>query len=137
MLLSANAKSAPEIEDAAVACDEGVVDCDEDDLDFDEALDEVEVDVQGSLDDVDERLSIRVNGDLRLGYIFAGEDFLDVAFGETDLLRARWRLRSTGASARGCAPGPALPGSARPMIAVRSSYCNRRYRPQAVSKTAR
>jgi hypothetical protein len=63
--------------------------------DFDELLDEVEIDVQGSLDDTDDVLGFRLNGDLRLGYIFDGEDIQDVTFGETDVLRARWRIRSS------------------------------------------
>ena len=64
-------------------------------VDFDEELDELEIDVEGSIGDAEERRGIGVNGDLRFGYVFAGEDFQDVTLGETDVLRARWRLRST------------------------------------------
>ena len=67
----------------------------EDADDFDELLDEVEIDVQGSLDDTDDGLGFRLDGDLRLGYIFDGEDFQDVSVGETDVLRTRWRIRSS------------------------------------------
>ncbi len=63
-------------------------------VDFDEELDEVEIDVQGSIDDVDGHTGFSIDGDVRLGYIFEGEDFQDVEFGQTDVLRARWRLRS-------------------------------------------
>jgi hypothetical protein len=59
-----------------------------------EQLDEVEIDVQGSVGDAEERRGFGLDGDLRLGYVFAGENFQDVAFGETDLLRTRWRVRS-------------------------------------------
>jgi len=62
---------------------------------FDEALDEVDIDVQGSLDDIDERRGFALEGDLRLGYILDGEDLQDVEFGVTDVLRARWRVSST------------------------------------------
>lgn len=64
-------------------------------VDFVEELDELEIDVEGSIGDAQERRGIGVNGDLRIGYVFAGEDFQDVTLGETDVLRARWRLRST------------------------------------------
>ncbi len=64
-------------------------------VDFDEELDELEIDVEGSIGDAEERRGIGVNGDLRIGYAFAGDDFRDVTIGETDILRARWRLRST------------------------------------------
>jgi len=94
-LLSASAQSAPDIDEEEVDCTEEGVDCDEEEIDFDEVLDEVDIDVQGSLSDVEERLGISVYGDMRFGYIFEGEDIQDVAFGETDVLRTRWRLRST------------------------------------------
>ena len=64
-------------------------------VDFGEELGEVEIDVEGSIGDAEERRGIGVNGDLRIGYVFAGDDFQDVALGETDILRARWRIRST------------------------------------------
>lgn len=64
-------------------------------VDFDEELDEVEIDVEGSIDDAEKRRGIGVNGDLRTGYAFAGDDFRDVTLGETDTLRARWRIRSS------------------------------------------
>jgi hypothetical protein len=59
-----------------------------------EQLDEMEIDVQGSIDNAEERRGFGLDGDVRLGYVFAGENFQDVAFGETDLLRMRWRVRS-------------------------------------------
>ncbi len=64
-------------------------------VDFDEELDEVEIDVEGSIGDAEERRGIGVNGDLRVGYVAAGDDFQDVTLGETGALRARWRIRST------------------------------------------
>lgn len=94
-LLSANAQSAAGVDEVIVECDPEAVDCDENEARFDEVLDEVDIDVQGSLDDVEDRRGVSVDGDTRLGYIFAGEDFQDVVIGESDLLRARWRLRST------------------------------------------
>ena len=95
VLLSASAQSAPDIDEEQVHCTEEGVECDKEEIDFDEVLDEVDIDVQGSLRDVAERRGISVYGDMRFGYIFEGEDFQDVAFGETDVLRTRWRLRST------------------------------------------
>jgi len=68
---------------------------DDEAVDFDEELDEVEIDVEGSIGDTEDRRGVRVNGDLRIGYAFAGDDFQDISFGDTDILRARWRVRST------------------------------------------
>ncbi len=74
---------------------QSVTETDESEDDFDEALDEIDIDVQGSLDDTGDRRGFTLDGDLRLGYIFEGEDFQDVTLGETDVLRARWRVRSS------------------------------------------
>lgn len=65
------------------------------DVDFDEALDEEEIDVQGSIGDVIDRRGFGITGDLRTSYVFDGEDIQDVTFGETDVFRLRWRLEST------------------------------------------
>jgi hypothetical protein len=80
---------------SAPAFAQSVTETIEDAEDFDELLDEVEIDVQGSLDDTDDRLGFGLDGDLRLGYIFDGEDFQDVTIGQTDVLRTRWRVRSS------------------------------------------
>ena len=63
-------------------------------IEFDDELDELEIDVQGSIDDVENRKGFSFDGDLRAGYVFEGEDFQDLEFGQTDVFRARWRLRS-------------------------------------------
>ena len=63
-------------------------------VDFEEELSELDIDVQGSIGDPEERRGFGLDGDLRLGYLFAGDDIEDVVFGETDILRARWRIRS-------------------------------------------
>ena len=62
--------------------------------DFDEELGELDIDVEGSIGDPEERRGFGLDGDLRLGYVFAGDNIQDVVFGETDILRARWRIRS-------------------------------------------
>ncbi len=62
-------------------------------VDFEEELSELDIDVQGSLGDPEERRGFGLDGDLRLGYLFAGDDIEDVVFGDTDILRARWRIR--------------------------------------------
>jgi hypothetical protein len=59
-----------------------------------EVLEELDIDVQGSIDDAEERRGIAVDGDLRLGYVFAGEDIQGIISSDTGLLRSRWRLRS-------------------------------------------
>ncbi len=59
---------------------------------FDEALDEVAIDVQSSIDVAVDRAGARFSGDTRLSYLFDGEDFQDLRFGRTDVLRLRWRL---------------------------------------------
>jgi len=69
--------------------------------DFDQELGEQEIDVQGSIEDAVEIRGFRLDGDLRLGYVFAGEDLQDVSFGETDILRARWRVKSSWGIASG------------------------------------
>ncbi len=69
--------------------------------DFDQELGEQEIDVQGSIEDAVEVRGFRLDGDLRLGYVFAGEDLQDVSFGETDILRARWRVKSSWGIASG------------------------------------
>ena len=83
------------IEDCAVDFDEELEAGKDCAVDFDEELDEVEIDVEGSIGDAEERRGIGVNGDLRVGYVAAGDDFQDVTLGETGALRARWRIRST------------------------------------------
>ncbi len=82
-------------EDCAVDADEELEAGEECAVDFDEELDEVEIDVEGSIGDVEERRGIGVNGDLRIGYVSVGDEFRDVTLGEADILRARWRIRST------------------------------------------
>ncbi len=82
-------------EDCAIDFDEELEPGEDCAVDFDEELDEVEIDVEGSIGDAEERRGIRVNGDLRVGYAAAGDDFQDVTLGETGTLRARWRIRST------------------------------------------
>ena len=80
-------------EDVDVA--EGIEAAGGDAVDFDEELDEVEIDVESGIDYEEDRRGFSVYGDLRAGYAFAGDDFQDVTLGENDVLRARWRLRST------------------------------------------
>jgi hypothetical protein len=63
--------------------------------DVDDVLDEVLVDVQGSIEDADTRLGISFKGDLRAGYLFAGDGFSDFEFASENTFRARWRLGST------------------------------------------
>ncbi len=82
-------------EDCAVDFDEELEPGEGCAVDFDEELDEVEIDVEGSIGDAEERRGIGVNGDLRVGYAAAGDDFQDVTLGEAGTLRARWRIRST------------------------------------------
>ena len=59
-----------------------------------EILEDLDIDVQGSLDDVEEKRGIAVYGDLRLGYVFAGEDIQGIVSSDSGHLRSRWRLRS-------------------------------------------
>ena len=51
--------------------------------DVDEALDEVLVDVQGSIEDADTGVGLSFDGDLRAGYLFAGDGFSDFEFAST------------------------------------------------------
>lgn len=73
-------------------------DADESSTAFDEALDEVAIDVQSSVDSSEritrarKPVSTVLHGDLRLGYILEGEDLQAVRFGKPDVLRLRWRL---------------------------------------------
>jgi hypothetical protein len=67
--------------------DEGIID-------DAEALEEPDIDVQGSIDDAEDQEGISVDGDLRLGYVFAGEDFQGITSADEGHLRSRWRLRS-------------------------------------------
>lgn len=67
---------------------------DEELLDDAEVLDDLDIDVQGSIDDAEDKRGLGVDGDLRLGYVFAGEDFQGVVSGDSGHLRLRWRLRS-------------------------------------------
>ena len=62
--------------------------------DFEEELGELDIDVQDSIDDPEERRGFSLDGDLRLGYVFAGDSIPDGLFGKTDIFRARWRIRS-------------------------------------------
>jgi hypothetical protein len=59
-----------------------------------EVLDEPDIDVQGSVDDAEEQIGVALDGDLRLGFVFAGDDFQGIAAGDSGDLRSRWRLRS-------------------------------------------
>jgi len=62
---------------------------------FDEALDELAIDVANSIGDAAEQLGLRIDGDLRFGHILAGDDFDDIVLRDPDAIRARWRIRST------------------------------------------
>jgi len=62
---------------------------------FDEALDEVSIDVAHSIGDAIDRRGLRIDGDLRIGYIVAGDDIHDIRLDDSDTIRARWRIRST------------------------------------------
>jgi hypothetical protein len=59
-----------------------------------EILEDLDIDVQGSIGDAEEKRGIAVDGDLRLGYVFAGEDIQGLVFSDSSHLRSRWRLRS-------------------------------------------
>jgi hypothetical protein len=63
--------------------------------DFDEALDELSIDVAHSIGDAVERRGLNFDGDLRIGDIFIGDDIDDVRLGKAEAIRARWRIRST------------------------------------------
>jgi len=63
--------------------------------DFDEALDELSIDVAHSIGDAVDRLGLSLDGDLRIGDLFVGDNIDDVRLGGADTLRARWRIRST------------------------------------------
>ena len=63
--------------------------------DFDEALDELSIDVEDSIGSAVERRGLSFDGDLRVGDLFAGDDFEDLRIGNADAIRARWRIRST------------------------------------------
>ena len=62
---------------------------------FDEALDEVPIDVLDSIGDAIEQRGLRFDGDFRIGDTFVGNDIDDVRLGDPDTIRARWRIRST------------------------------------------
>jgi len=62
---------------------------------FDEALDELSIDVEHSIADAVEELGLSVAGDIRIGDIFVGNDIDDVRLGEAEAIRARWRIRTT------------------------------------------
>jgi hypothetical protein len=63
--------------------------------DVDESLDEVKVDVQGSIEDTDNRLGISFDGDLRGGYLFAGDSLREFEVDSRNVFRTRWRIGST------------------------------------------
>jgi len=62
---------------------------------FDEALDELSIDVEHSIADAVEKLGLSVDGDIRIGDIFVGNDVDDVRLGDAEAIRARWRIRTT------------------------------------------
>ncbi len=61
---------------------------------FDEALDEVPIDVLDSIGDAIEQRGLRFDGDFRIGDTFVGDDIDAVTLGDPDTTRARWRIRS-------------------------------------------
>lgn len=61
----------------------------------DETLDEDKVDVQGSLDDVGSRRGVTNDGDLRGGYLFAGDGLREFEIDSRNVFRTRWRIRTT------------------------------------------
>jgi hypothetical protein len=63
--------------------------------DFDAALDEQEIDVAHSIGGAVERRGLSIDGDLRVGNRFIGDDIEDVRLGDADAIRARWRIRAT------------------------------------------
>ena len=63
--------------------------------DVDEALGEEKVDVQGSLDDVSDGRGISIEGDLRGGFLYAGDSLREFEIDSRNVFRARWRVRST------------------------------------------
>lgn len=62
---------------------------------FDEALDEVLIDVAHSIGDAIERRGLKIDGDFRIGDTFVGDNIDAVTPGDADSIRARWRIRST------------------------------------------
>jgi hypothetical protein len=66
-----------------------------DSQDFDEALDELSIDVAHSIGDAAGQLGLSINGDLRIGHLLAGDEFDDIVLRDPDAIRARWRIRST------------------------------------------
>ena len=62
---------------------------------FDEALDELLIDVENSIGNAVGRLGLSFDGDLRIGDIFAGDNIDDLKVGKAEAIRARWRIRST------------------------------------------
>ena len=63
--------------------------------DVDEALGEEKVDVQGSLADIIGEREVTTTGDLRGGYLFAGESLREFEIDDQNIFRTRWRVRST------------------------------------------
>lgn len=59
-----------------------------------EDLEDAEIDTQGSLEDAEEQRGVAVDGDLRLGYVFAGDDLQEIVASDARYLRSRWRIRS-------------------------------------------
>ena len=66
-----------------------------DSVNFNEAIDELSIDVAHSIGDAIERRGLRIDGDFRLGNTFVGDDIDDVSLDDPDTIRARWRIRST------------------------------------------
>lgn len=62
---------------------------------IDETLGEEKVDVQGSLAEAIGRRGVTTVGDLRAGYLFAGDGLRDFGFESDNVFRTRWRIRST------------------------------------------
>jgi hypothetical protein len=68
-----------------------------DSQDFDAALDELSIDSASSIGDAVERRGLSLDGDLRIGDVFVGDNIDDVRLDAAEAIRARWRIRSTWA----------------------------------------
>jgi hypothetical protein len=58
-----------------------------DSRDFDEALDELSIDVANSIGDAEGQLGLSINGDLRIGHVLAGDEFDDIVLRDPDVKR--------------------------------------------------